>query len=331
MKGALIVVAAAVVLGLGGWKAGIFKHQATPQELLTGSMAATKAAPQGTEVVALKIKTKAEGDAAYKEVGNVNLTVTKQKGATISDTKANIDFDGSFVADDSGSPFSKIDLGGSFRLIGKIFYLKVTKLPVLPFFDPATVKDKWFSIDAVDLARKFGGEEKAKEIETQLDAAFNNTAAKENYSGLLAKNNFIVMPTFVGTEKIQGHTVKKISFGIDKSKLSDFVIEMVAAASATADSKQLADMPTREELTEMLADVNVSKLVVGVSTDTHLIYSIEMNMEISGSTMPETLALEMSATMDYDTPVSIMAPEKSDSIEKLLGPIFQNLMMGGMK
>lgn len=324
MKG-LVIVVLVVAAVLVGWKTGIFANAETAPQMLTQSMKMQGSVDHVVKNFSVTMTDKSEGKS--KELGSLTLVVGTNQAETVADTTAQVTFDGTFK-DDEGGPFSTITIGGEFLMMGKIFYMKLTKLPMIPIFDPSQVKDQWFKIDPIALTRSFGGEEEADEMEKQLDLM--GAQSKENQEAIAAaydKHNFFTNPAFTGTEDVGGHKVKMISFGIDKDKLADFIVDI-----ATAVSKDDADVevPTKAEIVDLLANVNFSNLTVGIGTADHRVYKMAGTINVTDVEADMALDVAMTGTMDYDTPVVVTAPAKSEPIEKLLAPMLGAMMGGGM-
>jgi len=322
-KGIVLGVVILAVLGFVGYAAGMFSPHETPNQLLSASYLNKLDAGYRNANVDITLKQKSEAGAVYKDAGTFHVVAKTNGGQTLQNASLDMTFDGTVIADDSGSPFSKIDLGGEFLVVNKLFYIKLTKLPMIPIFDPATVKDKWWSVDAVDLARRFSGEDKAKEIEAYLNSNPGNSAADiEKVKSLLAENNFISNPHFTETAKVDGHAVKNISFTIDKVKLASFLKEFLTYAQAKKDST--AKPVALADIQKGLDMITFTPITVGASPDDHRIYTLTGGFEVLDPETQKGLMVTFSEKMDYDTPVTITAPASSQSIEKLLQKLFMS-------
>ncbi len=326
MKG-LVIVVLVVAAVLIGWKTGIFANAETAPQMLTQSMKMQSSVDHVIKNFSVTMTDKSDGGS--KDLGSLTLTVGTNQAETVAGTTAQVVFDGTFK-DDEGGPFSTINIGGEFLMMGKIFYMKLTKLPMIPIFDPSTVKDQWFKIDPVALTRSFGGDEEAQKIDEQLDLM--GAQSKENQEAIATaydKHNFFTNPAFTGTEDVGGHKVKMISFGIDKDKLADFILEVATLVTKNnADAE--AEVPTKAEIVELLADINFTNLTVGVGTGDHRVYTMGGTITVTDTEADMIMEVALTGTMDYDTPVVVTAPAKSEPIEKLLAPLMGAMMGGGM-
>ena len=328
-----IVVIFVLVFGFAGYALGFFGKHETPTQMLAGAIASDQNIDKTVAVTLDLKKKKTVSDATYSDLGKFTLTAAEK--ANKDDTASSslkMSFDGYALMDDSGSPFSKIDVAGDLLVANKIFYVRATKLPMIPFFDPAAVKDKWWSLDLVSMAREFGGEDKAKEVQTYLDKAFaqkpDDTKAMDD---IFEKDNFIVNPQFTKTESINGHTVKDISFTVDKKILANFVND-VSVYGSKKDGKDVsdADVQTLKDATQKFMDsVTFAPVLIGISSDDHHVYTVSSSIEVTDPTYDPSDAsafqvahIDFSATYDYTTPVTIDIPTDSQPIEKLISSIF---------
>ena len=333
-KTIVIVIAFVVVFGFTGYALGFFGHHETPMQMIATSLSSDQYSDKTISVNTEIKKKKTESDTTYSDLAKATVTVAQKVDAQdISNSSTKISFDGYALADDSGSPFSKMDMAGDFLMSGKVFYVRATKLPAVPFFDPALIKDKWWSIDIVAIAKEFGDADKAKEVQDYLDNYFKkNQADTKIMQDTFAQNNVIVNPHFTGRETISGHTVRDVSFTIDEKVLGSFVLalqqNLAKAHGQTLTADEIAS--EKDSINSMLDVTTISPIVVGVGADDHHLYKMSGTVEIKDPSYDATdpaafqvVNIGFSGTVDYATPVVIEAPATSTSIEKLISQFFQ--------
>ncbi len=338
------IVVLILALGFVGYALGFFGKRLTPMQMLASSFSEKQYYVDKTLTIVLDLKKKKTSlDEKYSDLGNLTFDISQNTdNSDLLNSKAKISVDGYVLADDSGSPFSKLDFAGDFVMANKVFYARATKLPMVPFFDPAKVKDIWWSIDPVSLAQKFGGEDKAKEIQKYFDGTFSKTEEDAKaMSEIFEKDNFVVNPKFIGEEKVNGRTVRDITFTIDKKILADFVYDMSVYENKKKDDKAVADdvlAKSKDDVVKMLDNATITPIAVGVYTDDNRLYKIDANVDIKDPAYNpadqaafEVMNVGFSAKMDYSPVAQIEVPSDSQPIEKLLSQIFGDMFSSAVK
>lgn len=338
MKTKLIggVVVFVIALGFTGYALGFFGKHESPTQMLSKAFSADQYSDKSAVATIDIKKKKLASDTTYSDLGDFTVNISqKVNKENLAESSAKISFDGYALMNDSGSPFSKIDVAGDMLMANKVFYIRATKIPASLYFGitgMSNIKDKWWSVDLVSMARQFGGEDKAKEIQTYFDNAFaKKDEDMKAISSIFEKNNFVVNPVFTNTETINGHSVKDISFTINKKILVDFLYNLGLYENkknnvSVTDEKLAAQ---KDSTSKLLDSVTFAPIVVGISPDDYHIYKISSSIEAKDPSYNpndpsafEVINANFSATYDYTTPIVIDVPTDSQPIEMLLSQIF---------
>ncbi len=310
-----VALASSGVLSKGGSPDAVFKQMAEARAAVTSSHV------DATVTGDLTMGAGQSGHFVFK----VNGVVSKKESASSADLHFSV----------TGSQAGSTELGveGDARLLDRIFYLRATKIPPVIFIDPATVMNKWFSIDPIELYKSFGDQAKATELESALAAGSKMPAEfyQKTYS-LAAEKGLIAGISAKGSEVISGVAAEKYQIMIDMKKLPDFLVAYTSLYNTYATQAGLKQIPQKtltDEEKSYFNGITVSPFYMWVGKADHLVYkmSFTMNVVAPQGTTGGSGTIVFDVTMsDYNKAVTIEKPAPATPIQQL----FQS-MMGGNK
>ncbi len=329
-KSVLVGVVAIVIIGLGGWQLGLFKHQKTPTELLSAAFTNFSNRSGSSAAMDLKVTLyKDATDTTGYTAGTMHIDGASSvpSGAqTSADIKAKFNISSTISPDPLGS--INVDLGAEFRMIGKTFYLKVSKIPLTPFFDVSKIRDKWFLIDPVALLQESGDQSAIDRFNALFDDKGGDV--KQQYltkvTELYTQYPFMINPVFNGTQKVGDVTVKNVTFTIDKDKLASFMLEFLKYQISL--DPQTKDVPSdlkKQDFDDALTYVDFGTITVGINTHDDEPYLISDTMKFASpqdDSIPRFDVSIKGTWADFNKPVTVDVPEGAQSIETLL-PAFE--------
>lgn len=203
-----------------------------------------------------------------------------------------------------------ISAGAEMRLVGDMFYARLTQLPtlsVLPIPMLSEYKDKWFSFP-YNLSQSGINE-------TQF------TAEQQQYLAKMFRDAHIIKPVSkVATETVDGVSTYHFSFILDKDALASFMKSMVEyLKSIREDESQFSDAE-EQELNEGLEAIKDFKGEVWIGRNDKLMRKITISFGIvPDPAKDEQVKIKMMGLMtNWNEPVSILAPAESTPFQTLI-------------
>lgn len=238
--------------------------------------------------------------------------------------KAYFNFDGTL----KGLSVGDFSLGLEGKGVGSTTYLKLTKAPNLvtinAFFDLKKIENKWISMTKSD-AKNIGSltgidsSEEATSTEKKLTKEQENKIRAE-----IEKRRFIKLTKKIGTEKINGMSVRHFQYELDKKETEEFV----KAVYKIVEEKDISSEDAAD-LKNVLADITSFNGELWIGKSDSLIYKMTMNLSIVD--VEEKTSGKINATIDfknYNKGIAVEAPKDSMSIESLMGEIMGSMFSG---
>ena len=216
----------------------------------------------------------------------------------------------------SNTPIGDLNLGLEARAVNKMFYLQMTDLPSLGFFDISFLENKWIEINPASSNNQFGLMElKVPEVNLTPEQIVAIKLAAQKAELLQITEN---MPS----EKISGLDMYHYKFIIDKEALKNFLI---ASAKITND-KTL----TEEEINNFDKEFSSLESPTGeiwIGKDDFLPYKISL-----AYTVKEGDNLKTSGTVNFslllsnlNQPFKVEIPSPIQSIEEIISEFMLGL------
>lgn len=186
-------------------------------------------------------------------------------------------------------------------LLGKDIYLKLNKIPAIPFLpvDLNVLKDKWIKIPM----ENFEGSEGLSEIIQDLNSNGDAALIKEE----------------LPDDKIRNVETYHFVIGFDGNKLADLIKRMLTAGGES----ELA----QEQITQIVKNINGLDAEFWVGKRDYLLYRIKMGAKAlrNGAEAVFDISVDLS---DFNKPVSVSPPSDYTSVEDLImqfAPMFQEV------
>jgi hypothetical protein len=231
----------------------------------------------------------------------------------------------------SGDATSAVSGEADVRFLNNIFYVRATKLPPIPLIDPATIANKWFSIDFMSLLKQYGNQAQSSQFLSTLNASSKMPAEFYEKEMALAQQTGVVSSvTAKGSEKIGSTDTRVYAIGINVSKISDFMNQFTDLYNSylPKDATPMVKHEFTQAEKDSLANVSVNNVQVWIGKNDYLPYRVTANVT---STIPETTGTNSSGTVafsfvintsDYNKQVTVAMPEASTPIEQFLSSMF---------
>lgn len=252
---------------------------------------------------------------------------------TKSETSANADMH--FIA--SGNEGSRTDFSveGDFRLLDRMFYLRATKIPPIPFIDPALVVNKWFSLDPVSIYKDFGDAKKAAELEQAISfgSKMPKEFTQESYA-LAVQEGVVSAINPKGNEVVSGVTTQKYEISIATAKIPVYLVKYTKLYNKYAVQTGLDPLPQRTMSEDDLAvfeTMKFSPISVWIGKSDMLPYKFAFTLTIEDVDSPVAVAKATSGTISIEATMSDY--NKAVMVEKPAGvmpiqDLFKSLMGG---
>ncbi len=332
-KDTIILAIVGVVLAAGAVLAstGVISFGEQPQVLLK------KMSDARTQVRSSHFDVTVNADitgATPSESGAFSARLVGDAAKHETEQKAQLEFS---VKGTEGSSTEALDVAGELRVLDRVVYLKTTKLPAIPFIPAGKILNTWFSIDPVALAKEFGGNDSALELESALGASTKMPPAfYEKVYGLVAEEKVISSILPKGGEVVSGVATDKYDVKVDFKKLPSFLEKYTDVYNQYATKAGLATMPHKtfsDEERAALESIDMTPISLWVGKADSLVYKVvfmvtfddssDRGQDIAGTAGTLSFAAVMS---DYNKEVTVDVPKPATPIQEL----FKTLMGGAI-
>lgn len=237
-----------------------------------------------------------------------------------------------------GTATEQLEVAADLRMLDRVFYLKTTKLPAIPFLPTTKILNTWFSIDPVSLAKEFGTNEQALELQSAFGAGAR--MPREFYDKLytlVGSERLVSSVVPKGSEMIGDVAANKYDLRIDIKKVPGFLEKYTDVYNTYAPAAGLATLPhktfTDDEI-KALESIELSPVSLWVGKNDSLIYktvfavtlhdvSEKLGQDVAGPTGTISFSALLS---DYNKPVQVEKPAPVTPIQDL----FKSLMGGAI-
>ncbi len=320
-----------VIAGVALASTGVISFTKNPTEVFQ-KMAVANAA-----VTSSHIDLSITGD--FKEgSSSESAHVVMNMSGTASKTDASQAADLHFVVAGSSAGTSELSVEGDFKLLDRMFYLRTTKIPPIPFIEPSMIVNKWFSIDPVGMYKEFGDADKATDLERALSSSSKMPEEFNQKSQALAVQEGVISSISAKeNEVVSGVATQKYQLTVNTEKIPGFLVKYTELYNSYAPQAGVAPLPAKsmtEEDAAVFKSLKFSPVSVWVGKSDNLPYKVAFtitidtaasgNAEMASSDVSGTMAV--TATMsDYNKKVTIEKPASSTPIQELF-----TSLMGGM-
>lgn len=299
-----------VLIALGGWASYAYysKEALTPEELLVEANKNFLELESGNFDVRVSVdfsdiaKQNTDSNKFFLGMGMTEVALSL-KGAydTREIENPKYDFD---VSADAGM----FSVSGGFRLIDKIGYLRVGKVPAIAEEMAAEFTDKWFSFPI-----------EGEEIEESLQG-LTEAEKKFIYDTAVNDESFAILEE-LAPETINGELSRKFSFGMDRVALKAYIIkigEYLNTTRSSEDSEIYFDTMVFDKEFESIKKIDGT---VWITKNSNYMNKMILNMEIAPELeKPEIVRVSFTGTFgDFNKPVNIAAPIVSTPFEEIFG------------
>ncbi len=261
---------------------------------------------------------------------------TAQMSGVAGKTETSQSADLHFAVTGSGAGSEEVSMEGDFRLLDRMFYLRATKLPPIPFIDPSMIMNKWFSIDPISMYKEFGNAEQAAELEHALSASSKMPPEFTAKSYSLAVQEGVVSKIAPkNNEVISGIATQKYELTVNPEKIPAYMVKYTELYNSYAKDAGVDPLPVRaytEEDMSVFKTMKFSPVAVWVGKADSLPYKLSMTITLDGLDSEATDGGDMSGTMSFDAIMSdynkAVTVEKPAPVTPIM-ELFQSLM-GGM-
>ena len=209
---------------------------------------------------------------------------------------------GRFSASTTGE--QAFSVGGEFRMVNGLRYVRLSEVPTVPGFNTAALKNVWIQMagDMTDLL----GEQAAPDALTEEQI--------KKFEKLFLDTDLFSEVTKVGEEVVRGQSTNMYQVILDAEAIAGMAEQaaLIQAKTFSAEDKQ--------DVLDAVAQLNMvpGKLWIGASDD--LLYRTQFTMKKEGESGQGTVTVEL---YDFNKPVeAISAPEGAKSLESVIGSMF---------
>jgi hypothetical protein len=313
-----IIIAVLVLLLAGGAFAAYYFMPPSPEKIIksadlnfstvktfdySGSIVADITAPSGL----FSLDTLLQG---------APVASTDKRIAGTSDTKFSIDFNGSADVTDVNHPKSDVNLnfnyslftfGLEFRLIDKIFYLKVNQLPKIPDMDLSSYANIWIKVDPEAVAKQYG-----VGLDLQNKTPDLTAGQKKQIEDLTMNAHFVNKITKLADDTIDGVTTYHFALTIDKPGLISYLTQLDKINNSAGS--------TSMDLSTVFDKIQISNAEIWIGKTDNMIYRVSgqiTELPSSGTTndaIPSGTVNILLNFKNFNKPSSIVAPTESKDV-----------------
>jgi len=234
------------------------------------------------------------------------------------------------------------------KIINKIIYIKLDKIPKLGFLDLSTVKDQWIKIDIEALRKQFGLDKLIKELEAQNKLNISETELSPEQIEkltLIFKEPGTLKTEKLATEKINGINNYHYKLIINKEGIKILVPKIIEIFQDRTSKKpklkkelETKNLPTGLKIDELnqldlnkfyeeIDAVELPKIEIWINKKDLLPSKILIASTVKDSNQTKILG-KINITMlfrNFDKPIKIEVPQKIKTLEEILDSLLGGL------
>lgn len=198
-----------------------------------------------------------------------------------------------------------------------VYYFKLTDIPNI-FFDASFLENKWISVDLKEIKKYLEEEGKGEDVEEfERQKKIILEEKNEQIKEIIKKANVYII-TKKSIDEINGEKAYRYGFSMSREKIIDLFSEINKLIS----SEPLIKEENRQEMMEILKDVEMPSGEVWIGKKDLLLYKIKLNHVLENTEM-ETVAdfdidLEFS---NHNEEIKVDIPSSTKTLEEVFAEL----------
>lgn len=243
--------------------------------------------------------------------------------------KSKFDFGSSEACEGLACLLEDFKLGVSAVSFKDVFFLKISELPSLPFFNTSLVLDKWVKFDtSTGTLGQLEELKKTLEEETAKRELSEEEIAK--VKKIFGEHDILKIVKRLPDEKIDNHPVYHVSFNLNKEELKAALLESNEAVGGKIISEE-----QKYDINKVFEDFKIPDSEAWIGKKDYYLYRFSISTSTYGSggeSQTDAKASLVVNLSNFNEPINVEAPAESVSFEKMVEDVFgvsQEQMLNG--